>query len=136
MQVCTDLDNAECSVVANSMVHGTVICTIKSFPPVEKATYSCENQRVDLTWKEIESADMLGVSKYQANASISSNDMPIFTRTCRLTTANVYGQFNETLNEGQCPILSLYYALRTIYLYIYIYFSPTFNTYSSATSNH
>ncbi|XP_065846290.1 uncharacterized protein [Oscarella lobularis] len=93
------LDNAECSVVANSMVHGTVICTIKSFPPVEKATYSCENQRVDLTWKEIESADMLGVSKYQANASISSNDMPIFTRTCRLTTANVYGQFNETLNE-------------------------------------
>ncbi|XP_065846264.1 uncharacterized protein [Oscarella lobularis] len=93
------LDNAECSVVANSMVHGTVICTIKSFPPVEKATYSCENQRVDLTWKEIGSADMLGVSKYQANASISSTDVPIFNGTCRLTTANVYGQFNETLNE-------------------------------------
>ena len=100
MQVCTDLDDAKCGVVANSVVHGTVTCTIKSFPPVYKGTYSCGNQSVELTWKEMGSPDMLGVPTYQANASINSMDVPIFNGTCRLITANLHGQFNETLNKG------------------------------------
>ena len=82
------------------MVHGTVACTIKAFPPVYKATYSCGNKSVDLTWNETGSADGLGLREYQTNASINHLDAPIFNGTCRLITDNVYGQFNETVNEG------------------------------------
>ena len=101
MQFVIDLGEAECIVLANSVLRGTVTCTIKSFPAVDKATYSCANRNVDLAWKEIGSADVLGVHKYQANASISDRDVPIFNGTsCRLITSNQYGIFNETVREG------------------------------------
>ena len=100
MQFCTDLDNATCGVVANSMVNAIVTCTIKSFPPVYKGTYSCGNQIVDLSWNKTGRSDGSGIYEYQANASINSEDVPIFNGTCRLITTNFHGQFNETLNKG------------------------------------
>ena len=48
----------------------------------------------------MESADILGVHEYQAKASIANMDVPMFMETCRLTTANEYGQFSETLKAG------------------------------------
>ena len=86
--------------MANSTANAIVACTIKAFPPVYKATYSCGNESVDLTWNETGSADFLGIHEYQTNASINSMDMPIFNGTCRLITTNECAQFNETLNEG------------------------------------
>ena len=101
MQVCTDLDNAECSLVASSMIRRTVTCTIRSFPPVDKAVYSCGNQSVELTWKEMGNADVLGVHKYQVEALITNMNVSRFIGiSCSLITANRHGQFSETLREG------------------------------------
>ena len=104
MQFCTDLDNATCGVVVNSIMMGnaSVSCSIKSFPPVDKGTYSCEDQKVEFTWKQtMGSTDIQGVDKYQAKALITNVIVSRFTGgSCRLTTANEYGQFNETLKEG------------------------------------
>ncbi|XP_065835031.1 uncharacterized protein [Oscarella lobularis] len=94
------LGEARCNITAKSTANSTVTCTIKSFPPVDKGTYACRNQSVDLTWKEMESADILGVHEYQAKASMANMDGLMFIETCKLTTANKYGQFSETLKAA------------------------------------
>ncbi|XP_065838034.1 uncharacterized protein [Oscarella lobularis] len=94
------LGDAECRAADDSIVNVAVTCTIRSVPPVETGTYSCGNRSINLSWREMESADTLGVRQYQAKALVSNMGVPRRTGTlCVLIAANEYGQLIVNLKE-------------------------------------